>query len=587
MGGPGRGSSRRRRVRSHAPAGSAPASRTTRGCSPPTVSTRRSRASRSASSRRSRTTCAACATCPRSSTTAPAWSRTRWSSEGTNWFGHDSRHVDPATGATVVRLQHRRDGQVPERRRADLALDRRRRVPRRDVRASRSATCATSWTALDDDGDGWPEGTGNVERGGMGVEKLDNSVYLIRGLYDLADMARSKHDGSTYAWASNLARRLHERFEGAWWMPEVPQHADSIDEVPVGGPNDKQQDQHWIGVTPMEAELTLEGEAVPGLTTYDHGNARARRCARPPASAASGPYNLGLFHTGCSGGPNGTGERAIFGLNTAIQAVGEGNYGRLGPGQQQRYTDAEAEPMFGEPYTGGTPDEQPGALPEILPSPDFDDPGPQRREHRALLDLPRDVHAGLGALRDRVAGGPPAARRAARPRSRAARGRPAAAVVVSRSPARASAWAAARSTSRRAAPATRIARRSTRAMRRCDGLSIGHTLPRGSQRAVGRAGRQAARLRASGTPTAASRCGERSSSPPGRHALVRDGRVTGMSRDRCGGGRDRRRRRRSEPAQQGSCHGGPAAVSLRDMALAVRRSTTGAASGSVRDLPYC
>jgi hypothetical protein len=57
--------------------------------------------------------------------------------------------------------------------------------------------------------------------------------------------------------------------------------------------------------------------------------------------------------------------------------VGEGNYGRLGPGQQRRYTDAEAEPMFGQPYTGGTPDEQPGALPEILPSPDFDPAGPR------------------------------------------------------------------------------------------------------------------------------------------------------------------------------------------------------------------
>ena len=31
--------------------------------------------------------------------------------------------------------------------------------------------------------------------------------------------------------------------------------------------------------------------------------------------------------------------------------------------------------MFGEPWTGGTPDEQPGALPEILPSPDFDAAG--------------------------------------------------------------------------------------------------------------------------------------------------------------------------------------------------------------------
>jgi len=44
---------------------------------------------------------------------------------------------------------------------------------------------------------------------------------------------------------------------------------------------------------------------------------------------------------------------------------------------QRRYTDAEAEPMFGQPYTGGTPDEQPGSLPEILPSPDFDRPGPR------------------------------------------------------------------------------------------------------------------------------------------------------------------------------------------------------------------
>ena len=42
----------------------------------------------------------------------------------------------------------------------------------------------------------------------MGAEKLDNTVYFIRGLYDLADMAQSKHDGATYAWATNLASRL-------------------------------------------------------------------------------------------------------------------------------------------------------------------------------------------------------------------------------------------------------------------------------------------------------------------------------------------------------------------------------------------
>src|SRR6185436_12586768 len=48
--------------------------------------------------------------------------------------------------------------------------------------------------------------------------------------------------------------------------------------------------------------------------------------------------------------------------------------GRLGTDQQQRYTDANAETMFSEPATGGTPDEQPGAMPEIFPSAPNGDP---------------------------------------------------------------------------------------------------------------------------------------------------------------------------------------------------------------------
>jgi hypothetical protein len=119
----------------------------------------------------------------------------------------------------------------------------------------------------------------------------------------------------------------------------------------------------------MEAELTIGGMALPGLASFDHGD-QALALRETDCYSGQRPYNLGLFHTGCGGGPDGLGERTIFGLNTAIQAVGEGNYGRMR--SQRRYTDAEAEPMFGQPYTGGTPDEQPGSLPEILPSPDFD-----------------------------------------------------------------------------------------------------------------------------------------------------------------------------------------------------------------------
>jgi hypothetical protein len=212
---------------------------------------------------------------------------------------------------------------------------------------------------LDADGDGWPEGLGNVERAGMGEEKLDNSVYTIRGLYDLADLARSKGDDATAAWADSHARSAEAAFEGAWWMPEVPQHADSLDDPG----NVKVQQRHWIGVTPMEVELFKDGQVAPGLTTRAHGTAAL---ALRETSCFSGDF--GLYHTGapgCDGGPPGTGEQQIFTLNSAVMAVGEGNYGRLGAGQQKRYTAANRRLQLPDP------DEQPGAMPEVAPSPAY------------------------------------------------------------------------------------------------------------------------------------------------------------------------------------------------------------------------
>ncbi|MEA2267530.1 MAG: hypothetical protein QOC64_140 [Solirubrobacteraceae bacterium] len=108
---------------------------------------------------------------------------------------------------------------------------------------------------LDRDGDGWPEGLGNVEREGMGEEKLDNTVYTIRGLWDLADMAAARRDRETERWARRTAGRMQRRFEAAWWMPAIPGYADSLDDPG----NRKVQQRHWIGVTPMEVELTRGG----------------------------------------------------------------------------------------------------------------------------------------------------------------------------------------------------------------------------------------------------------------------------------------------------------------------------------------
>jgi hypothetical protein len=209
---------------------------------------------------------------------------------------------------------------------------------------------------MDADHDGWPEGLGNVERTGMGQEKLDVTTATLRGLYDLADLADSKGDGPTRAWARSNARKMESAFEAAWWMPGVPQHADSLKD-----PGDvKVQQKHWIGVTPMEVELFKDGRVSPGLTTFDHGNA-----ALGLREDACYSDVFGLYHTGCGGGPTGNGEKTIFSLNTAVMAVGEGNYGRLGTGQQQRFTAANRSLQLPDP------DEQPGAMPEIAPSPDY------------------------------------------------------------------------------------------------------------------------------------------------------------------------------------------------------------------------
>jgi hypothetical protein len=210
--------------------------------------------------------------------------------------------------------------------------------------------------------DGWPTGSGNVERTGMGPIKLDNAVYWIRALRDLADMARSKGDIATARWADRIARRQQSRFERDFWDPDAGQYADSLQ---ADGKQSFQK--HWIGEVPQEAELTRGDRTVPGVASHRHGVA-ALAARENSCFSGDRPGSQGLFHTGCGGGTPPTGDTEIFSLTTSIMAVGEGNYGRLGAGHQRRYTDANAETMFSEPATGGTPDEQPGAMPEIFPS---------------------------------------------------------------------------------------------------------------------------------------------------------------------------------------------------------------------------
>ncbi|MDX3004324.1 glycogen debranching protein [Kribbella solani] len=229
---------------------------------------------------------------------------------------------------------------------------------------------------LDKDGDGWPEGLANVERAGMGVEKLDSTVYLARGLRDLAGLAASKRDSKVQQWATARATDLESRFEAQWWVPKAMGYADSIDD-PANPANDNTPifQRHWIGVTPMEAMLTKPGQPATPLASTEHARTALDQRETPCYTG-----EFGLFHTGTgptsdpAGNPGAScdgvvsqvkSERSIFGLNTSIMAVAEGNFGRLGKKQQQVYTTGNARIQL-DPSVWETP----GAMPEIAPSPD-------------------------------------------------------------------------------------------------------------------------------------------------------------------------------------------------------------------------
>ncbi|TDO49034.1 hypothetical protein EV643_1063 [Kribbella sp. VKM Ac-2527] len=229
---------------------------------------------------------------------------------------------------------------------------------------------------LDDDGDGWPEGLANVERAGMGVEKLDSTVYLARGLRDLADLAAAKGDQQTRQWATAKADDLESRFETQWWVAQAFGYADSVDDA-ANPANDNTPifQRHWIGVTPMEATLVRPGRPASPLASPEHAKIALDQREKPCYTG-----EFGLFHTGTGPTSDPAGnplppcdpvvstvksERAIFGLNTAIMAVAEGNFGRLGTNQQRVYTTGNARIQL-DPTVWETP----GAMPEIAPSPD-------------------------------------------------------------------------------------------------------------------------------------------------------------------------------------------------------------------------
>ncbi|MEA3440673.1 MAG: glycogen debranching protein, partial [Chloroflexota bacterium] len=200
-------------------------------------------------------------------------------------------------------------------------------------------------TELDTNGDGCPEGFGMIERRGMAHQKLDVSMYTWQALVSLQHMASSKGDNETAAWAENAANDLRMNLEN-WWMPGENLYADSIENCiePIG----QKQQLHWINATPMEVAIAPPDRAATVLDVLESDDFTG---------------DTGLYHTGEGGGPDGKGETKVWTLPNSVMAVAEANYGRLDETQALYYMRAIAESLYLE---------MPGALPEILPSPNYD-----------------------------------------------------------------------------------------------------------------------------------------------------------------------------------------------------------------------
>src|SRR5258708_10386375 len=205
----------------------------------------------------------------------------------------------------------------------------------------------------------WPDGSGKVEACGLGEEPVDDAVYTIRGLLGRADMAASKGDTVTEQWALSHAQAMENAFQGAWWMPSIPQYADSLKDPA----NSQLMQRWWTGVTPMQAELYKNGVQQPRLAPPADAIAAIKLRETSCYSGTYGMYVEGGLGCDSSTWPNKA--QVAYTLNTGVMAVGLGNYGLLGPSDQHRYTDALAQLQIGAVA------EQPATMPSIAPSPDF------------------------------------------------------------------------------------------------------------------------------------------------------------------------------------------------------------------------
>ena len=236
----------------------------------------------------------------------------------------------------------------------------------------------------------------------MGEEKLDNTVYTIRGLRDLADMAASQGGpGHRRAGRNGKAAGMEARFDGAWWFgSSARQYADSLDDPG----NTKVFQRHWIGVTPVEAEIAAPGSRPRPLAPLGHARALVEQ---RETACYTGEY--GLFHTGTGADDGHRGQPRPVLRHGQVDGAGRAS------GVHPEHLDhggcrGSARPDGRRPSSSATRPATPGpARPDRVGDARRDAgdralAGLRPREHRQEVHRAFDGPAGVGHLRDPVAG---------------------------------------------------------------------------------------------------------------------------------------------------------------------------------------
>ncbi|GAP13698.1 glycogen debranching enzyme [Longilinea arvoryzae] len=116
---------------------------------------------------------------------------------------------------------------------------------------------------LDPSADGYPSGSGLIEREDMGAKKLDSAAYTWAALRALENMASAMGDTATEMRARTRKDRLATGFDAAWWNPAENCYSMSLNE----SDNSQQPVPHWAVIVPLEVGLASPEHAATTFTT--------------------------------------------------------------------------------------------------------------------------------------------------------------------------------------------------------------------------------------------------------------------------------------------------------------------------------